>query len=330
MKIPYSLNILSDKNVWLNYIKKPRPNGGYGKPPVDPNTLMQGNATDPKSWSDFNTANSNIGKEVNVYGGTYQISGVGIVLGAANIVGIDLDHVLKKTDDGRILIQPQAREIIKKLNTYTEISPSGTGFHLLAFSSKYKLPEGCKHKIKNPDGTEYEIYDSGRHFTVTGNVFQNCPDINDRSEEIEHLVNSLFSSLSADSVGSPRHSGVNRDVLDIRPDIPEDIPLTPTNEDKALWNRMMSNKYKGNDIRKLFNGGLYTTESGCPDRSSNDLAILNHLAYWTKCNAAVMERMYLETHLDHSKWHSSDAYRTATINKAIEGTKKLLNKEKQS
>lgn len=57
------------------------------------------------------------------------------------------------------------------------------------------------------------------------------------------------------------------------------------------------------------------------DRRFNDLAILNHLTYWTKCNAAVMERMYLETHMDHSKWHSSDAYRTATINKQLKAQK---------
>ncbi len=48
------------------------------------------------------------------------------------ITGIDLDNVIR--EDGTL--EPFALEIINLMNSYTEISPSGTGIHIL-----------CKGKI---------------------------------------------------------------------------------------------------------------------------------------------------------------------------------------
>jgi primase-polymerase (primpol)-like protein len=55
--------------------------------------------------------------------------------------------------------------------TYGEISPSGQG---VKFIAKGKLPgkSGTRRSGIGPDGTgALEVYDHGRFFTITGDVF---------------------------------------------------------------------------------------------------------------------------------------------------------------
>src|SRR4051794_7753634 len=77
------------------------------KKPVD--------ATDPKNWSDFETAV----KACCVSGA----SGVGIALGDG-LAGVDLD---KCRDPKTGELEPWAANVVKIFDSYTEISPSGTG-----------------------------------------------------------------------------------------------------------------------------------------------------------------------------------------------------------
>ena len=88
------------------------------------------------------------------------------------IVGIDIDHSVK---DG--VISPAAQKIIKKLDSYTEISPSGTGVHILC---KGTLPQGRKFS-----GVDVEMYQTARFFTMTGNIVPGCRNtIEDRSAQV--------------------------------------------------------------------------------------------------------------------------------------------------
>ena len=328
--LPEQLSIFRQKKVWVNYIFKPRTDGKMGKPPINPNTLRQGDINDPAGRSDYATAVGNIGKEIYAYGGKYKIEGVGIVLDAAGITGIDLDHVIRTSPNGRKVIAPKALKIIRLMSTYYEISPSGDGVHILAFSKHYALPEECKHKVQNEDGTVFEIYEAKRHLTLTGKIQKGCPGIADRSDVIKHLVETVFcgpafsapSSRSPPppSVGSSGSSGQGRGGPDVGSARAEDITIEMTKEDEVLWKKMKSSK-KGKEITALFEGGIY------PDRSSNDIAILNHLAYWTNCNEKRMIRMYRETKLDQTKWNAYESYRKNTIEAAIKGTLKIINRK---
>lgn len=83
-------------------------------------------------------------------------AGVGIVL-TDGLIGVDIDDCVDA--DGEL--SPLAREIIGDGDTYTELSPSGTGVKLLTLA-----PVDSKSgKVKG-----LEIYTSGRYFTVTGHV----------------------------------------------------------------------------------------------------------------------------------------------------------------
>jgi RecA/RadA recombinase len=97
--------------------------------------------------------------------GTGKYSGVGLVLtGMTDVVGIDLDRCIT---DGQIA--PWAQEIIDSVDSYTELSPSGTGLRILARGS---IPEDVQD---NTVGIEVYNGHKGRFLTVTGDVLRDHP-----------------------------------------------------------------------------------------------------------------------------------------------------------
>ncbi len=98
-------------------------------------------------------------------------AGVGYVFTiAAGVVGVDLDDCFDA--DGHL--SDEARQIVQMLNSYTERSPSGTGLHILACGS---IP----HSVKQ---VGFEMYNELRYFTVTGNVYGDPRDIEEREKEL--------------------------------------------------------------------------------------------------------------------------------------------------
>jgi putative DNA primase/helicase len=96
-----------------------------------------------------------------------QYSGVGIMLGNP-LGGADLDHCV---EDGKI--QPWAQDIITRLNSYTEISPSGTGIRILTVGG-HGHDKGRKLKRRETEEAA-EVYDNVRFLTFTGNHVSDTP-----------------------------------------------------------------------------------------------------------------------------------------------------------
>ena len=63
-------------------------------------------------------------------------------------------------------IKEWAWQIIKRLNSYTEISPSGQGVHIMI---KGTVPPGGNKK------GQVEMYSQGRYFTMTGHHLGGTP-----------------------------------------------------------------------------------------------------------------------------------------------------------
>ena len=83
--------------------------------------------------------------------------GIGLVLVADDdLMVFDLDHC-RDAETG--VIEEWATGIIDTLNSYTEVSPSGTGIHIFVRGS---LPGKRRRKGR------VEVYESGRYMTVTG------------------------------------------------------------------------------------------------------------------------------------------------------------------
>lgn len=118
--IPQELRELKQWVVW----KK-------NKRPYNPNTLVPAKTNDPSTWGTFEEARKAVlaGKA----------EGVGFVFTDDDpYFGIDLDNAID--DDGKV--KPWAQAIIDKMDSYTEISQSGRGIHIIGRGRK---PNGrCK------------------------------------------------------------------------------------------------------------------------------------------------------------------------------------------
>ena len=124
--------------------------GADGKPkkhPLNPRTGAMASVTDPSTWGTFHDAISSGSKFI------------GFVLSESDpYCIIDLDDKVDRpaTDDQKAIHQ----RIMSALPTYTELSVSGRGWHLIVRGS---VPSGV-----NRDNVE--IYSSGRYMICTGNV----------------------------------------------------------------------------------------------------------------------------------------------------------------
>ena len=107
-------------------------------------------------------------------------SGIGFVLTREDpFVGVDLDHCIKNGT-----IEEWAQAIVDKLNSYTEITPSGEGLRI--FIKGELPPQGRKRG-------NFEVYAHSRFLTITGNHLEGTPlEIFERQEEILEVHTAVF------------------------------------------------------------------------------------------------------------------------------------------
>ena len=130
-----------------------------GKMPIDPNTGFGAKANDPNTWGTLDRA-----LEAMVKYSANGVDGIGVELGGG-LCGVELHHAI----DEHGTISPQASDVIKTMDSYTEISLSSTGVHVLFTGS---LPDGARRK----EGLE--MYSDGRYFTLTGNLLSlDCDEL---------------------------------------------------------------------------------------------------------------------------------------------------------
>ena len=139
--------------------------GRQTKPPINPSSGYKGNVQDPKQWTDFANA-LKIHK-----GGRFHTNGISVVVHPdSELVGLDLDKCIK---DGAF--SNEAMEVLQKVNSYSEISPSGKGVRIFLYA---KLPEKGRRK------ETFECYDEGILLTVTGNHIPDTPKVISRDQGV--------------------------------------------------------------------------------------------------------------------------------------------------
>jgi hypothetical protein len=162
------------KNIkqWILWISEPH----EGKPTKVPYSVSGDLAStiDPKTWTTFDEAIKQCDPLV--------YSGLGFVI-APPYVGIDLD---KCRDPQTGTVEPWALEALKELDSYTELSPSGAGFHIWV--------RGWLEHPGNRSG-KVELYSKSRYFTMTGRHVSGTPTvINQRDLKAfhqKHILNTV-------------------------------------------------------------------------------------------------------------------------------------------
>lgn len=256
-------------------------NGKQTKVPYNPRTGERAKSNDPQSFADYLTASCASHR--------YDGMGLGIFNG---ICAIDLDHCIDA--DGNY--SQTAAEIIAMMHSYTELSPSGTGVHILFQAENFRYDTN-RHYIMNRQAG-IEVYVAGatnKYVTITG---QPCTayGFGDRSDELQQVLE-RFMIRSQPTAGN----AINAVNTLLSPD--------------QLLEKAFSSR-RGEAIRRLWSGDT----TGYPSHSEADQALCSHLAFWTGRDAVMMDTMFRQSGLMRDKWdrkQASSTYGQITIQTAI-------------
>lgn len=199
-----------------------------------------------------------------------RVDGPGVVLGDG-LVGVDLDHC-RDPKTGKA--DPAAVRIVRLLDSYTEVSPSGTGVHVLLRGA---LPPGGRRKGM------VEMYADGRFFTLTGRHVTWAPTtVNERTAALAQVHREVFGTGVRVVPGPPpRAAG---------PVVPEGDVVTRARAAKngakfsALWD---------------------ATDGTHGSRSEGDLALCGILAWWCDYDPARVDALFRQSGRMRPKWDQS-------------------------
>ena len=194
-------------------------------------------------------------------------SGIGFVFSHDDeYVGIDLDDT-----HGDVDAYNRQQRIFQEFNSYTEMSPSGTGVHIIV---KGKLPSGRRR-------ANIELYPHARFFTMTGDVINNVPIV-----ERQELLNLLYQQMGGDVL----EYQVKEEAEEIMSD--EDIMATAT----AAQN--------GDKFLQLWQGDWHNDYAS---QSEADIALYNMIAFYSK-HRLQSRRIFRQSILGQRDKAQRDAY----------------------
>ena len=274
-QIPDELHMIPQ---WLSWKYERRP-GKPTKVPYCPHAPYgRASSTDSSTWGSYPEALLALQRE--------DINGLGFVFTAKDdYTGIDLD----KCVDTAGIPESWAQAIVDAMDSYTELSPSGRGLHIII---RGKLPPGRRRRGR------IEVYDQARYFTMTGDSLGPPRPIALRDIELEVF----FEAYLADA--PPTRTS---------PPPPAPAPSGDPMPDRDVLLRMLSCA-AGPRIRRLWRGDT----TGYGSASEADLALVSHLLWWCKGNLDQVDRLFRMSGLYREKWDRTD-YRERTLNVAMEG-----------
>jgi primase-polymerase (primpol)-like protein len=165
-RLPAELRALPRWVCWVE-VTTSEPGRKPDKKPINPRTGAGASSTNPNDWATFDEALAAL--EQGDYAGLMFA-----MVPDDGFVFIDLDDCRNPTNKG---IHKWAEGILKELNSYSEVSPSGKGVHV--FVRAKKPGERCRHG-------NVEIYDHARFAVMTGRRLERYSErIESRQAELE-------------------------------------------------------------------------------------------------------------------------------------------------
>lgn len=275
------------------------------KLPIDHRTLQSFSKNsnwqdDPTAWTDIRTA-------INLV----ALCGPGFGVGFFFTVNdpfffLDIDKCL---DADNVTWSPVARSLCERLpGAAVEVSQSGRGLHIFGIGT---CPEhGCRNKQYG-----LELYTERRFVALTGNNATGNAGV-DCSASLPGIVSDYFPATTGGDTGVQHWT--NQPV-------PEWNGPTEDNEliEKALASTSAASKFGGRasfaDLWQCNEPVLCDayapddSDDGTYNQSSADMALAQHLAFWTGKNCERIFILMWRSGLVREKWTSHDSYLTRTI-----------------
>lgn len=240
------------------------------------------NPTNKKSYATFEEITQNLDG--------YDGIGLGVF---DDFSMIDIDHCVGEDKN----LTPMAKDIVDMMDTYTEISPSGTGLRLVFRTADFEYDKSLYY-IKNPtNGLEvYVAGATGRFCTITGNAIREKAT-QDKSKELSLVLEKY---MQRPAVEKPKE------------ELPEPVSYLT---DKSVLLKAADSK-QGEKFRALWTGEIPEGKS----HSEADLALCAILAFWCGGDKEQIDRLFRQSRLMRDKWdemRGADTYGNITINSAI-------------
>jgi len=241
------------QNIYDNIpaLLKQRPNwvswgirGAPLKAPFNPASLLSGRPFPAKAgvretWGSYQAAAECVERGL--------ARGIGYEFDNSGVYGVDLDHVIDEAGT----LTSEAQEIVDRLNSFTELSPSGAGLHIFVLAPDAEI---TRHRRKD---SFLEIYCEGRYFTVTGNVYGGVMVIETRTAELQAIHDNYLLSEPALKI--------------VHPSPTQHVAPSDSETERFL--------HVGLRRDKVF-AALWAGQRSHGNESSDDIALMNKLAYW--------------------------------------------------
>lgn len=272
--------------VW-EYVER---DGKTTKLPINPLTGELAKSNDESTWTSYENA---------LYAfKTRRGDGLGFFF-KAPYIGIDLDNV-----EGEIFRYQNGdyennivHEFYETFKSYGEISPSGTGIHIIA---KGEIPGDRRRK------GNVEMYSEGRFFTMTENSLYKYKTVSEiDGDTFKPIYNKYLENNNVTKFPNRNHGLVSHDL-----------------SDAEVVSKILSSR-QSDTFEKFLQGGW---EKDYDSQSEADLAMANILAFWTAKNYMQMDRIFRESSLMRTKWDrktGKTTYGQATLNRAINDTSNI-------
>jgi hypothetical protein len=221
----------------------------------------------------------------------------------AGYIGVDLDNCI----DGDNLLRYNEHNWVHTLKSYTEVSPSGTGVKVIFEGT---LPETLTRRSFGGNG----IYDSGRFFTVTGQLLNSDPLSETRF--IDTVSPDTLAPL-LDTWFPPQEQAAGNDWFEVEETLTDNEVMVHLNREQNAQHSI-----------RLYNGRWQ--EAGYDSQSEADLALVGKLAfYWRPCPGQI-DRLFRASGLMREKWDDTrgggQTYGERTIEKALAGKTEYYNR----
>jgi primase-polymerase (primpol)-like protein len=246
-----------------------RRSGKETKVPIDPTTGDFASTTDATTWGTFKTALDRARRA--------NVDGIGFVFTEGDpFVGVDLDDC-RDAETGAL--DQTAIEVITRLHSYTEVSPSGTGLHIIARGT---LPEGPRRR------GNVEMYEESRYFTMTGmRVIATPSEVLDRLGALKTVHRSFVADNSTEAQASNHVETGTSNVATVH-----------TVDDELVLQRARQAS-NGDKFVRLWRGDT----AGYDSHSEADMALCCLLAFWTGSNISQTDRLFRRSGLMRPKWN---------------------------
>lgn len=282
---------------WGNFHKVWMPERNkFTKIPINSMDGSPGKSNDPTTWSGFETALKGLNRFKNADGLAFYF--------ANGYVGLDIDHIKDELEtyyQGNHNVVADIQDLTK--NSYREISLSGEGIHVIF---KGKITGNRRRK------GQFEMYQTGRFFALTGNVMSD-------GLSIESLNKTEMNTLYEYLFGKDK-------VIELHPEANSITPVDLSVTD--IIKKAESSSKVGTRFRMFMEGGweeFYTSQSEA------DMAFANDLAFWCGRNFHKMDKIFRNSSLMRDKYdqkHGAVTYGVGLLNKAINEAQNIYNPQK--